>query len=670
VGESVRVVNCGERSLAAAPSSVWLLLVQCAERENGEASFLEQSLSRLRELARVAGLAIARAEKGEWRPIAAAGEKHDLPGELLAAVADGERPIARGAWWAMPLWQHCVPESGARESGVPEPGIQELFVAWNALSLTNEQCRELEAIVPLFGLSLAQVRWRQRQLQRIARLSAMLEIAADWTRTLNMDALLTRMAEAATRLLSAERASIFLWDKPSHTVVGRPALGVSGGELRLSDDAGIVGQVLHSGQGRRIDADVAAEQREIDRTSDQRLKFHTRSIVCVPLCARRGELCGAFEVLNKLGGNFTADDEQALTELAAHAAAALENSQEWEQLASARGQIADQAEAGVQLIGQCPAIAALRSTIDRIAKTDLSVLILGENGTGKEVVAQLIHYRSRRRQEPLVAVNCAAIPDTLLESELFGHEKGAFTDARETRKGKFELAAGGTLLLDEIGDMSLAGQARLLRVLEEKTIVRLGGSLPIATRARLIAATNQNLAELVRARRFREDLFFRLNVAVVELPPLCERGGDVLLLAEHFLRRFATLARRRVPDFTAAARQRLLDHAWPGNVRELRNLMERLAYLAPEEQTTIDAADLTFLISPSASPSVSSSAAPAASPPADLTLAAATQQFQIGYIQRQMDRLRGNMTAVAQELGLHRSNLYRKMRQLGMDTRE
>ena len=193
--------------------------------------------------------------------------------------------------------------------------------------------------------------------------------------------------------------------------------------------------------------------------------------------------------------------------------------------------------------------------VHRVAGTELAVLILGENGTGKEVVAQSIHYLSRRRQQPFIAVNCAAIPDTLAESELFGHEKGAFTDARETRLGKFELAAGGTLFLDEIGDLSLSVQAKLLRVLEEKGFVRVGGSTPIHTDARVLAATNQNLAEMVRQKRFREDLYFRLDVVALEIPPLRERGDDILLLAEHFLADFCQKARRKVPRFSAVGPQ-------------------------------------------------------------------------------------------------------------------
>ena len=286
------------------------------------------------------------------------------------------------------------------------------------------------------------------------------------------------------------------------------------------------------------------------------------------------------------------------------------------------------------------------------------MLILGENGTGKEVVAQSIHYLSRRRDQPFVAVNCAAIPETLAESELFGHEKGAFTDARETRQGKFELAAGGTLFLDEIGDLSLSGQAKLLRVIEEKVLVRVGGSMPIHTDARLLAATNQNLAEMVRAKRFREDLYFRLNVVTLDLPPLRERQGDVLLLAAYFLNDFCRRARRKTPELSAAARKRLLEHPWPGNVRELRNLMERLAYLSTESR--IEPADLAFILSPRGQ-------TPSA---ADLSrsLVEATAQFQIDYIRRQIEQSSGNMSLAADRLGLHRSNLYRKMRQLGMET--
>jgi Nif-specific regulatory protein len=257
-------------------------------------------------------------------------------------------------------------------------------------------------------------------------------------------------------------------------------------------------------------------------------------------------------------------------------------------------------------------------------------------------------------------VNCAAIAETLLESELFGHERGAFTDAREARPGKFEVASGGTLFLDEIGDLSPGGQAKLLRVLEDKIVVRVGGSTPIATDVRVIAATNQHLAELVRQKKFREDLYFRLNVVTLDMPPLRMRGDDIVLLAEHFLETFCRRARRKAPKFTADAKKRLLAHLWPGNVRELRNLMERVAYLSQGDK--IDASELAFILSPGGKGNGGIDD--------NQPLTDATWQFQRQYIERHIAAARGNMTDAAERLGLHRSNLYRKMKQLGMEGAE
>jgi Nif-specific regulatory protein len=506
--------------------------------------------------------------------------------------------------------------------------------------------------------SISIVERRERAAQQLERLQTILAITQGWQQTNEMETLLVRMAEAATQLFDAERASIFLWDKPNKTIVGRPALGVEGGELRLPDDAGIVGQVIRTGEPRRVNNLRDAD--EIDRAVDRQTGYRTTTILCVPLVSPRGDRLGAFEILNKRDGAFTADDQRGLIELASHAAVSLENTQHFSDLLERHEKLVEQAAQEILLIGESPAIQSIRNTIRRIADTDLAVLLLGENGTGKEVVARSIHFGSRRRKHPFIAVNCAAITETLLESELFGHEKGAFTDAHETRAGKFELASGGTLFLDEIGDMSLAGQSKLLRVLEEKTIVRVGGSKPIHTDVRVLAATNQKLAELVRAKRFREDLYFRLNVVSLELPPLRERGDDVMLLAEHFLREFCRRAGRRMLKFTAAARKRLESHTWPGNVRELRNLMERLAYLSTGDR--IEAEDLAFILSPSST---------GASLVADgLQLNDATYEFQRKYIQQSIDRSRGNVSQAARNLGVHRSNLYRKMRQLGMETDE
>ncbi len=445
------------------------------------------------------------------------------------------------------------------------------------------------------GAGLRIVRTRARLRQCAAQAETILSIVQQWGRTQEMETLLNQMAEASTKLLEADRASIFLWDRTNRVLVGRPALGVPGGELRIPDDAGVVGEVLRSGEPRRVSLREARDP--VNRSVDAQLGYQTRTLVAVPLRSAAGEILGVFEVINKRSGEFTADDETALVELASHAVVALENAQDRERLLASHKQIVDQAAEDVRLVGNSPAIEALRSTVRRVADTDLAVLVLGENGTGKEVVSQLIHYRSPRRDRPFVAVNCAAIAETLLESELFGHEKGAFTDAHESRPGKFELAAGGTLLLDEIGDLSPGGQSKLLRVLEEKMVVRVGGSKPIPVDVRVIAATNQSLPDMVRTRKFRQDLFYRLNVVVLELPPLRDRGDDILLLAEHFLTDFCRRARRKPPKFSPEARKRLVQHTWPGNVRELRNLMERLAFLVVGD--VIEPADLAFILSPS-----------------------------------------------------------------------
>ncbi len=590
------------------------------------------------------GVLVGR-QAGGWTGLNSSKLPVGFPIALADEALDRERCCREGNWLAAPMHERAA--------------HGELFlVRFGRPPAGSEIQEQTAAVARLLGEIVAQTRRRSSERQRLERLRTILEITHQWNQTQEMEPLLVQMAEAATKLLRADRASIFLWDKPNRTLVGRPALGVAGGELRIPDDKGIVGQVVQSGESRRVD--LADNQAQIDRRVDQKLGYETRTLLCVPLRGRAGELFGAFEMINKLQGNFTDDDEEALVELAAHAAVALENTDERQKLLTARKQLADETAQGIRLVGNSPAIEALRSAIRRVANTDLAIMVLGENGTGKEVVSQAVHYLSNRRYQPFVAINCAAITETLLESELFGHEKGAFTDAHQTRAGKFELASGGTIFLDEIGDLSLAGQAKLLRVLEEKIVVRVGGSTPIHTDARVIAATNQNLADMVRAKKFRQDLFFRLNVVTIELPPLRNRPEDVLLLAEHFLEDFCRKARRRVPKLSAVAKRRLEAHTWPGNVRELRNLMERLAYMS--EGDKIEAEDLAFIMSPgSQSRGLLES---------DQPLAEATEKYQSEYIQQAIHRNRGNMSEAARQLGLHRSNLYRKMRQLGMPTND
>ncbi len=620
-----------------------------AEHPTKVTDYLAQTLPMLLPVLVADFAAVTHASDGS-RAIAEAGIHQAWPSKIISDCLDREALHAAEPWFAAPL----APREPSGEVLI----LHRAVGSGSAVGAANRATPFLatfETIAAALGAGLRMVRARQRLQQRAVRSETILSIVQQWGRTQEMETLLNQMAEASTQLLEADRASIFLWDKPNHILVGRPALGVPGGELRIPDNAGVVGEVLRTGEPRRVSNREVRDP--VNRQIDAKLSYQTRTLAAVPLRTPGGELLGVFEVINKRVGEFSADDEAALVELAAHAAVALENTQDREQLLASHRQMVDQAAEHVRLIGNSPAIEALRSTVRRVADTELAVLVLGENGTGKEVVSQLIHYLSPRRDRPFVAVNCAAITETLLESELFGHEKGAFTDAHESRPGKFELAAGGTLLLDEIGDLSPGGQAKLLRVLEEKIVVRVGGSRPIPVDVRVIAATNQNLADLVRARKFRQDLYFRLNVVVLELPPLRDRGDDTLLLAEHFLADFSRRARRKSPKFSLEARKRLQQHLWPGNVRELRNLMERLAFLVSGD--VIEPGDLAFILSPSQETT--------SLLVVDQPLSSATDRFQAEYIRKAIQRTGGNMSAAADLLGLHRSNLYRKMKQLGMD---
>ncbi|TWT31792.1 sigma-54-dependent Fis family transcriptional regulator [Blastopirellula retiformator] len=578
----------------------------------------------------------ARNNLGQWATLAEAGRRHSLPNAALVAAVDARETVLAENWLTVAIGGHPT---------------QSLVLA---VCTTPQAAPSLKVRVAmtahLLGYGVAMIRERNARQARLKRLEQLLTIIESWQKTRDMRTLLTEMAEAAADLFGAERASIFLWDRPKKTLVGRPALGIEGGELRVPDDRGVVGHVVQTGEPRRVDE---LEQDEINRDIDQSLAFHTRNLLCVPLTGRRGRIFGAFELINKLQGNFTAEDEVGLTELAQHASSALENTQETEKILASRNRLADAAAAAAELIGDCPAIATLRGTIRRVAESNLPVLVLGENGTGKEVVSQSIHFRSDRRAQPLVAVNCAAVPDTLLESELFGAEKGAYTGADETRPGKFELADGGTLFLDEIGDLTLAGQAKLLRVLEDQQITRVGGTSEIQVDVRIIAATNRDLGELVRAKKFREDLFFRLHVVTIELPPLRERDNDVVTLANHFLHHFALKTGRHTPTLSAGAQRRLLVHNWPGNVRELRNTMERVIFLHSEDVIQPESLQFHSLDAPDEGPM-------------NIPLNDATAEFQRRYIQRHVDAAQGNISAAAEKIGMHRSNLYRKMKQLEM----
>ncbi|MEM7588219.1 MAG: sigma-54 dependent transcriptional regulator [Acidobacteriota bacterium] len=316
-----------------------------------------------------------------------------------------------------------------------------------------------------------------------------------------------------------------------------------------------------------------------------------------------------------------------------------------------------------ELIGESTVMRSLFDELEKVGPTTASVLIRGETGTGKELVARRIHQLSAAARGPFVALNCAAVPECLLESELFGHRKGAFTGADRDREGRFREAHGGTLFLDEIGDMPLAAQAKLLRVLQERVVEPLGGGKPTRVDVRVLAATHRDLLELAREQRFREDLYYRLRVVELTVPPLAARDEDVLLLTRHFLALAGRPAHQLTPEAAAALRA----HPWPGNVRELRNAMERAAIFC---QGAVRLEDLPSEIGRVTAATTTADSANAELP-AELDFqkakALAVERFERSFLTATLERHQGNVSRAAREAGMHRQNLQKKLRQLGID---
>jgi DNA-binding NtrC family response regulator len=309
------------------------------------------------------------------------------------------------------------------------------------------------------------------------------------------------------------------------------------------------------------------------------------------------------------------------------------------------------------IVGNSEAITQVFELIKKVADTDSTVLILGESGTGKELINRAIHYNSLRREGPLIPVNCAAIPEELLESELFGHERGAFTHAVRTRIGRFEQASGGTIFLDEIADMSPSLQVKILRVLQDRSFERIGGVKTIKVDIRVIAATNQNLEEMVRQGRFREDLYYRLNVIPIRVPPLRERVSDIPLLVQHFLHEFSRKKKKPIKRLGSEAMDLLMSYPWPGNIRELENLVERLVILSEGEEIQVSELPDRFRAKPAVS-----SIKTQEIPEQGIHLTIAVQEFERDLILKALDKSNWVKSRAAQLLHLNRTTLLEKMK--------
>jgi transcriptional regulator with GAF, ATPase, and Fis domain len=455
-------------------------------------------------------------------------------------------------------------------------------------------------------------------------------------------------------------------------------------DARVPAGRGIAGAVLRTGRAMRVD-DVG-KQPEFYRAVDYETRFETRTMLAAPLVSAAGPI-GVVEVVNRHGGPFDEEDLQFLEALSLSIAVAMDNARLYARLRDAEARLRD--EVGVlrrdlasrsrfeEMVGFAPAMEEVFGLMESAASSPITVLIEGETGTGKELAARAIHRQSSRGQGPFVAVNCAALPETLLESELFGHRRGAFTGADRDRRGLFETASGGTVFLDEVGEMPLAMQAKLLRVLQESEVIPLGDSRPRRVDVRILSATNRNLRDEVGHHRFRDDLYYRLAAFPIRLPPLRERREDIPPLVDHFLGRAAVRHGKSIDAIDTAALDRLVRFDWPGNARELQNEIERAVALASSGER-IAVRHLSDRVrgfaagaTPTAPPNRTEAprAASDSSAPAVVdagSLREAREAFEADFIRRMLDRHGGNVSQTARVLGLSRAMLHKKIRSLGL----
>ncbi len=436
-------------------------------------------------------------------------------------------------------------------------------------------------------------------------------------------------------------------------------------KMRFPEDRGIAGWVLKNDQTAVI-PDTDKDERFL-RMSDTKEGQQIKSMACVPLRSQQGPI-GVLYIVNKRKGAFSPKDILLLEILSVTIAITIENSRlcgnlenyarilEKENL-RLKSEVQDRYERH-GIIGHSPAMRRLYDLIDKVIATDITVLIQGETGTGKELIAKIIHYGGPHKDRPFISENCGALTDTLLESELFGHEKGAFTGATSDKKGLFELADGGAVMLDEIGEMPPNMQVKMLRVLQENEFRPVGGSAYKRVNVRIIACTNRNLEEEAARGRFRNDLFYRINVFPIMVPPLRDRREDIPLLADHFLAVFSQKNGRPKPNLTPAALDMLVRYDWPGNVRELQNEIGRALTLAkPDEDIRVS----------HLSPSVHSTLSDATADGLDLTLPQSVAKLEKQMITKVMEQVDSNRTHAARTLGITRQGLLKKIKRLGLN---
>ena len=481
------------------------------------------------------------------------------------------------------------------------------------------------------------------------------EISQWVSSVLDVDQLLELIIGTATRMMQAKASSLLLLDPKTKKLYFKVAIGERKEEVRkyeLNVGQGIAGIVAAKGEPLLI-PDVTKDPRWYKQISES-IGFQTRSIACVPMKVGN-EIIGVVEIIDKEDGSpIQNEDMKLLTVFAELASLAISNARKIHQVQEENRDLKEELSKKYLIIGEGEALQKVVSDALKVANSKTSTLILGESGTGKELLARLIHLAGPRKDKPMIILNCAALPETLLEAELFGYEKGSFTGALTKKIGKFELADEGTLFLDEIGEMTQGMQAKLLGVLQEGVFYRVGGNVPISVDVRILSATNRNIEKEVAEGRFREDLFYRLNVVQLHMPPLRERKQDIPLLAEYFLSIFRQERGPGQLSLSEKAMQKMMEYDWPGNVRELRNALERAVVMGNGKQ-----------ILPEDLP-ISGGRPSQSSMEVGLTLKEAEDNFKKDFIKLTLKHTEGNRSKAAKIMGIQRTYLSRLISKYGL----
>ncbi len=477
-----------------------------------------------------------------------------------------------------------------------------------------------------------------------------------WVSSVNdLNQLLELILHTGSRIMRAKASSLLLLDQKTQKLYFKVTTGTQKDKMKnfeINLGQGIVGHVAETGEPLLIE-DVSQDKRWYRNISDE-IGFKTRSILCVPMKVK-DKVIGAIEFINKAEGDaFHKSDLELLNVFADVAALAIVNAKKFQTAERENKGLKQALGITGQIIGQSKDIKEVVADALKVADSKASTLILGESGTGKELLARLIHHASSREGRYMVTLNCAAVPETLLEDELFGHEKGSFTGASEKKIGKLELADGSTLFLDEIGEMSPAMQAKVLRVLQDGIFYRVGGNTPISVDIRIIAATNQNLTERIAKGEFREDLYYRLNVVELLMPALRERKKDIPLIARHFVDIFQKEKGHFQIEISQAAMDIMTKYDWPGNVRELRNAIERAVVMGNAREILPE--DLPMLNTESNIESVEFGH----------TLQEAVNDFKKKFIEVNLAHTNGNQSKAAAIMGIQRTYLSRLISKYGL----